>query len=451
MLTHSSQLYAALGEVIATTPSIIPILKSDPPRAYFSTVALAILTVSTDCLTPTGGVLTPLGQELTLAECPPAYRPFMIELGSIGEHAKKIRDEDDERAMYLARSGRTEAFEPRMERLRSMLEKGVAIEEEQYDAAIVSANASAPTPAPAQPQPQPQAEAATPPLPPRRSNPTSPPVPTHTVTGNNPAPPIPIPSVPSSNAAMTTTRVPNPSSPPRGPPFTTPEEDQQLLNPSATNPPGSSGSNSNASSPRSSGEHSRSGLRNLLHKPKPPSSSTSSTNPQPVDPPPIAPKPSPPARYAAPTTPPPSMPVPNNATNGVNRAGVGAGSIGAALANAPRAALMMHQPSLSTTGNPYEQALGSGARIPGTDSGVVQSPPPPAATTSAPVSAPTPAPDVAPVPPVPTETSNPRRSVEGTTVKFANRINALALNMTRLRMFQERQDMVFKILASVHD
>jgi hypothetical protein len=138
------------------------------------------------------------------------------------------------------------------------------------------------------------------------------------------------------------------------------------------------------------------------------------------------------------------MPIPNNATNGVNMAGVGAGSIGAALANAPRAAMMIHQASLSTTGNPYEQALGSGARIGGGDSGVQPAPvsPPPAPTSAA---------VPAPVPPVPTETTNPRRSLEGSTVQFANRINALALNMTRLRMFQERQDMVFKILASVHD
>lgn len=45
----------------------------------------------------------------------------------------------------------------------------------------------------------------------------------------------------------------------------------------------------------------------------------------------------------------------------------------------------------------------------------------------------------------------PRRSLEGTTIQMANRINALSLRLTSLRMFQERQDMVFKILASVTD
>lgn len=40
-------------------------------------------------------------------------------------------------------------------------------------------------------------------------------------------------------------------------------------------------------------------------------------------------------------------------------------------------------------------------------------------------------------------------STENRAVAFANRINALALGMTRLRAFRERQDMVFKVLAGV--
>ncbi|KAG6897065.1 hypothetical protein C0993_007808, partial [Termitomyces sp. T159_Od127] len=42
-----------------------------------------------------------------------------------------------------------------------------------------------------------------------------------------------------------------------------------------------------------------------------------------------------------------------------------------------------------------------------------------------------------------------RRSVQGKTVAFANRINALSLGMTRLRAFRERQGEVFKVLAGV--
>ncbi|KAF9493116.1 hypothetical protein BDN71DRAFT_1395574 [Pleurotus eryngii] len=42
-----------------------------------------------------------------------------------------------------------------------------------------------------------------------------------------------------------------------------------------------------------------------------------------------------------------------------------------------------------------------------------------------------------------------RRSVEGRAVAFVNRINGLALGMTRLRAFRERQDDVFKVLAGI--
>ena len=40
-------------------------------------------------------------------------------------------------------------------------------------------------------------------------------------------------------------------------------------------------------------------------------------------------------------------------------------------------------------------------------------------------------------------------STENRAVAFANRINALALGMTRLKAFRERQDMVFKVLAGL--
>jgi len=45
--------------------------------------------------------------------------------------------------------------------------------------------------------------------------------------------------------------------------------------------------------------------------------------------------------------------------------------------------------------------------------------------------------------------SNGRRSVEGWAVAFANRINALALGMTQLKVFRERQRDVFKVLAGI--
>lgn len=42
-----------------------------------------------------------------------------------------------------------------------------------------------------------------------------------------------------------------------------------------------------------------------------------------------------------------------------------------------------------------------------------------------------------------------RRSVEGRAVTFTNRINTLALGLTRLKGFRERQRDVFKVLAGI--
>ena len=42
-----------------------------------------------------------------------------------------------------------------------------------------------------------------------------------------------------------------------------------------------------------------------------------------------------------------------------------------------------------------------------------------------------------------------RRRAEGRAIAFANRVNALALGMTRLPQFRERQAEVFRVLAAV--
>lgn len=49
----------------------------------------------------------------------------------------------------------------------------------------------------------------------------------------------------------------------------------------------------------------------------------------------------------------------------------------------------------------------------------------------------------------PADSRQRRRSTENRAVAFANRVNALALAMTKLRAFRERQDTVFKVLAGV--
>ncbi|THH17908.1 hypothetical protein EW146_g2999 [Bondarzewia mesenterica] len=120
-------LYAALADVLEQTHSLRSLLKNDSSRAYFGAVALAILTVSTSAVTADGSVVGVLGQELTLEACPVELRPFMIELGAIGRHAKEVEDEDTAEAMKLAQRG-DDIPPPRIERVREMLEKGVGYE-----------------------------------------------------------------------------------------------------------------------------------------------------------------------------------------------------------------------------------------------------------------------------------------------------------------------------------
>jgi hypothetical protein len=78
-------LYATLADMLCSTPSLLPLLKTDLPRAYFGAVALAILAVSSTVVATTLPTTpaTPMGEIagaavfmgvrgvlLTLAACP---------------------------------------------------------------------------------------------------------------------------------------------------------------------------------------------------------------------------------------------------------------------------------------------------------------------------------------------------------------------------------------------
>ncbi|KIM80341.1 hypothetical protein PILCRDRAFT_822468 [Piloderma croceum F 1598] len=117
-------LYASLADVLERSPSLRGLLKRDPPRAYFASVAFAILEVATTSITPEGSIVGVLGRELTVAQCPPGLRPMMLELGAIGRMAKEVEEEDTEEAMKLAQAGK-DIPPPRMERMKLMLEEGV--------------------------------------------------------------------------------------------------------------------------------------------------------------------------------------------------------------------------------------------------------------------------------------------------------------------------------------
>jgi len=131
-------LYAALADVLESTPSLFPLLKTDPPRAYFGAVALAILSVSTNpsstaCSSPSADdnnsndnvVIGVRGVPLKLSDCPAPLRPLMSEFSAIGREAAQMEDEDTMAAIRLVQEDREgEVAVPRLERTRLLLERG---------------------------------------------------------------------------------------------------------------------------------------------------------------------------------------------------------------------------------------------------------------------------------------------------------------------------------------
>ncbi|KAF8972354.1 hypothetical protein BDZ97DRAFT_1752921 [Flammula alnicola] len=120
-------LYASLADALERQPSLRSLLKRDPSRAYFASVAFAILDVSSTSITRDGSVIGVLGKPLTLAECPRELRPFMTELAAIGAQAKVMEEEDNQTAMRLAERGQDIPLS-RVDRVKMMLEEGVGYE-----------------------------------------------------------------------------------------------------------------------------------------------------------------------------------------------------------------------------------------------------------------------------------------------------------------------------------
>ena len=125
-------LYAALADVLASTPHLHAQLTRDPPRAYYGSVALAILAICArsvsapsqpDSDTSEEGVWLVRGRRLTVTECPAPLRPLMREFVAIGLEAERIEEEDTEAAIALAQQGRAVPV-PRLERARMLLEHG---------------------------------------------------------------------------------------------------------------------------------------------------------------------------------------------------------------------------------------------------------------------------------------------------------------------------------------
>ena len=127
-------LYASLADVLEHQPSLRKLLKQDPPRAYFASVAFAILDVSINSMnTEDGSVIGILGKRLTISECPVDLRPFMIELSIIGQQAKSMEEEDNQHAMKLAQQGLSDDIPlSRLDRVRLLWEKGVGYDNHHH-------------------------------------------------------------------------------------------------------------------------------------------------------------------------------------------------------------------------------------------------------------------------------------------------------------------------------
>ncbi|KAI0749214.1 hypothetical protein C8Q80DRAFT_1160677 [Daedaleopsis nitida] len=144
-------LYAALAEVLERKPHLRRLLRTDPTRAYFAAVALAITDVAASSLTkpdpslktladlmppesPRGEQLRAradgplirgvLGQTLALRDCPGALRPFMGELCAIGTALHEMEEADSEATVRALQRGE-EPPVPRLERVYEILERGV--------------------------------------------------------------------------------------------------------------------------------------------------------------------------------------------------------------------------------------------------------------------------------------------------------------------------------------
>ncbi|KAJ3821826.1 hypothetical protein F5880DRAFT_1732483 [Lentinula raphanica] len=117
-------LYAALGDALERQPSLRNLLKQDPPRAYFAAVAYAILDVATTSVTTDGSIVGVLGTPLTLDDCPPPQRRFILELAAIGRQAKEIQEADNARAMRYAAEGKDIPM-AKIERVQQILLEGV--------------------------------------------------------------------------------------------------------------------------------------------------------------------------------------------------------------------------------------------------------------------------------------------------------------------------------------
>ena len=122
----TEMMYAAISECLGSAV-LRPVVTKDVKRAYYSAMGLAILNVSPTLQQGSGdtpNLIQVTSRNVRLTDLPGAYRTCATELASIGREVRKLREEDDERAIAYVARGKA-LPEPRIGRVQKLLERGV--------------------------------------------------------------------------------------------------------------------------------------------------------------------------------------------------------------------------------------------------------------------------------------------------------------------------------------
>ncbi|TNY19795.1 hypothetical protein DMC30DRAFT_417543 [Rhodotorula diobovata] len=125
-------LYAALGDVMVETPSILGMLARGAdwaPQAFFASTALAILDVALRRVDDNGVRPVHFGhgspRYIGLGDTPPYLRPLLGGLVELSQASRALQEEDDARAVREATEGVEQLTPPRLDQLKDRLAQGV--------------------------------------------------------------------------------------------------------------------------------------------------------------------------------------------------------------------------------------------------------------------------------------------------------------------------------------
>ncbi|KAG8782714.1 hypothetical protein FRC15_006471 [Serendipita sp. 397] len=119
-------MYSSMSDALASQV-LRPVIDKDAKRAYYSAVCLAILNVGMTVQpesNDTPNLISMMEREIRLSDLPGPYKTCFTQLAAIGREARKLREDDDERAIAYVARGKP-LPEPRIGRVQKLLERGV--------------------------------------------------------------------------------------------------------------------------------------------------------------------------------------------------------------------------------------------------------------------------------------------------------------------------------------